>query len=175
MHAMYLLLISAVNVFMIFSFWINMATIPDTPAVCKAPTSYTNGTTGTCNGSPLPYMSSLPSSAIKIHSFDWGQGNRYSKWLRFRIELDSHIWYSNICKFYSQGLNCLNSALDGPRDVKESWPEPECDRIELDIQNFLDCVTEAWKPIKATMVERVKFINMNRSQSQAGNDYMSHL
>ena len=80
----------------------NMVTIPGTAVMCRVPTSYTrvmttpgahsddtNGTTGTCSGSPTPYMFSLPSSAIKIPSFDWDKGNRYSEWLRFRIELDS--------------------------------------------------------------------------------------
>ena len=70
--------------------------------MCRAQTSYiraitttsacsddTAGTTGTCNGSPMPYMPSLPSSVIKSPSFDWDMGIRYSYWLRFQIELDS--------------------------------------------------------------------------------------
>ena len=95
MHALYLLIIFAVTVLTTFSISINMATMPGTPTMCRAPTSYTrvttttsahsddrDETTDTCNGSPTP---SLPSSGIKIPSFDWDKGNRYSKWLRFRI------------------------------------------------------------------------------------------
>ena len=102
MYDIYLMLVSAVTVLMTCSISINLVTIQDTPGVCRALTSYpratttvsacfddTDGTTGTCNGSQTPYVSSLPSSAIKIPSFDWDKGNRYSEWLRFRIELDS--------------------------------------------------------------------------------------
>ena len=77
-----------------FGISINIVTIPDSPAMVGTPTSYTrvmtttsahsdntDGTTGTCNGSPSPYVPRLPSSAIKISSFDWDKGNRYSKWL----------------------------------------------------------------------------------------------
>ena len=56
-----------------------------------------------------------------------------------------------------------------------SWPEFESDTMGLDIQHFLDHVTEVWRPIKATLLERMKFTNMNRSQSQIGDDYMSQL
>ena len=79
-----------------------MVTFPGTPAMCRAPTSYTkamtsisawcdnmDGTTCTCNGSPTPYVPSLPSSANRTPSLDWDRGNRYSEWLRFRIKLDS--------------------------------------------------------------------------------------
>ena len=80
----------------------NMVTIPAHQLCAEAPTSYTrattttsaysddtDGTAGTCNGSPTPFMSSLPLSAIKITSFDRDKGNRYSEWLRLRIEFDS--------------------------------------------------------------------------------------
>ena len=79
-----------------------MVAIPGTPAMCRVATSYTRQklllvlaltiqmrTTGTFNGSTTPYTSSLPSSAIKIPSFDWDKGNMYSDSLRFRIDLDS--------------------------------------------------------------------------------------
>ena len=102
MHVIYLLIIFAVTVLANFSISMNMATIPGTPAMCRPQTSYTrtmttasaccgdtDGTTGTCNCSPMPYMPCLLSSTIKIPSLDWDKGNRYSKWLRFRIELDS--------------------------------------------------------------------------------------
>ena len=69
MHAIYLLLISAVNMLTTLSISINMVTIPGKPAVYRTPTSYTgamatidpcsddtNGTMGTCNGSPTPYV-----------------------------------------------------------------------------------------------------------------------
>ena len=56
-----------------------------------------------------------------------------------------------------------------------SWPESEHDVMELDIQHFLDHVNDVWRPIRATMLERVKFTNMNRSQNQKGDDYMSKL
>ena len=56
-----------------------------------------------------------------------------------------------------------------------TWPEPEPDAMELDIHHFLDHVTEVWRPVRATLLERVKFTNMNRSQSQTGDDYMSQL
>ena len=56
-----------------------------------------------------------------------------------------------------------------------SWTEPECDIIEVDIQHFLGYVTEVWRPVGATVLERVKFTNMNRSQSLTGDDYMSQL
>ena len=101
MHAMFLLIVF-VAVLITFSISMNVVTIPGTPAVWRAPTSYTraltttsacsddtDGTTGTCNGSPKPYAHSLPSSAIKIPSFDWDKGNRNSEWLSLRIELDS--------------------------------------------------------------------------------------
>ena len=78
-----------------------MEAILGTPAVCRAQMSYartmtttgacsanTDGTTGTCNGSPIHYMLCLPTSAIKIPSFDWDKGSRYSEWLRFAKELD---------------------------------------------------------------------------------------
>ena len=61
----------------------NMATMLGTLAMCWDPTSYTreptttsacsddtDGTTGTCNGSPTLYVPHLPSSAIK-DSFLW--------------------------------------------------------------------------------------------------------
>ena len=102
MHVVYLLIIYIVTVLMTFSISINLATIPGKPAVCRAPISYTRGMTttsahsddtdetiGTCNGSATPYMPSLPSSVIRISSFDWENGNKYSEWLSFRIELDS--------------------------------------------------------------------------------------
>ena len=101
MHVIYLLIIFAVTVLMIFSISMNMVTIPGTQAMCQVPTSYarvttttsahcddTDRTTGTCNGSPIHYVPSLPSSAIQIPAFDWNKDNRYSEWLRFRIELD---------------------------------------------------------------------------------------
>ena len=47
--------------------------------------------------------------------------------------------------------------------------------MELEIQHFPDNVTEAWKPIRDTMLERVKLTNMNRSKSQTGDYYMSQL
>ena len=56
-----------------------------------------------------------------------------------------------------------------------SWPDPEYDAVDPDIQHFLDHVTEAWRPVRATMLKRVKFTNMNRSQSHTGDDYMSQL
>ena len=56
-----------------------------------------------------------------------------------------------------------------------SWSEPECDEVELDIQHFLDHDTDVWRPIRATKLKRVKFTNMNRSQSQTGDDYISQL
>ena len=78
-----------------------MVIIPGTQAMCRVPTSYTgtttttsahsddtDGTTGTCNGSPKHYLTSLCLFAIKIPSFDWDKGNGYSEWLRFRIEID---------------------------------------------------------------------------------------
>ena len=102
MHAIYLLTMFDVTVLMPFTISMNMITIPCTPPMCRATTSYTRamtttsacghdtgGTTGTHNGSSTPYKPILPSSAIKTPSFDWDNGNRYSKWLRFRIELDS--------------------------------------------------------------------------------------
>ena len=47
--------------------------------------------------------------------------------------------------------------------------------MELDIKHFLDNFIETWRPIRATMLERVKFTNMNGSQSQTGDDYTSEL
>ena len=102
MHIIHLLIIFTVPVLMTFSISMNMAIIPGTPAVDRAQNFYTRAmtttsacsddtdeTTGTCNGSPTPYVPILPSSAIKIPSIDWDKGNRNSEWLRFRIELDS--------------------------------------------------------------------------------------
>ena len=102
MHAIHLLLISAVTMLMAFSILINMSTISSTLAMCRALTTYTralttphaysydtDGPTGTLNGSPKLYAPTLPSSAIKIPSFDWDKGKRYPEWQRFRIELDS--------------------------------------------------------------------------------------
>ena len=92
----------AVTVLTTFSIPMNMVIIPGTPAMCRSPTSYTramtttsacfddtDGNTGTCNGSPTPYMPILPSSAIKIPSFHWDKGNRYFEYMRFQIELYS--------------------------------------------------------------------------------------
>ena len=80
MHAIYLLFTFAVTVLMAFNEHGNYLRHT---AVCRAPTSYTrtitttiehsdntDGTTGTCNGSPTPYVPILSSSAIKIPSFD---------------------------------------------------------------------------------------------------------
>ena len=130
MHTTYLLIIFAATVLITFSISMNMLTIPDTQAIYRALISYTRakttiiacsdnteGITGTCNGCPTPYMPSFPSSLIKTPSFGRDKGNRYSKYLRFRIELDS-IFDTPTYTSYSQGLNCLNSALDGPRDAK---------------------------------------------------------
>ena len=56
-----------------------------------------------------------------------------------------------------------------------SWPESEFDAMEIDIQHVLEHVTEGWRLIRATMLERVKFTNINRSQNHGGDDYMSQL
>ena len=37
-----------------------------------------------------------------------------------------------------------------------SWAESEYDAMELDIQHFLDHVTEVWRPLRAAMLERVR-------------------
>ena len=55
-----------------------------------------------------------------------------------------------------------------------SWPELEHDTMEQDIQHFLDHVTEAWRPVRASMLEKVKFTNMNRTQNQTGDDLHVH-
>ena len=102
MYNIYLLITFAVSVLMNFNISMNIVTISGIPAMCRATTSYTramattsacsddtDGATGACNGSSTPYLPSLPSSAIQIPSFDWDKCNRYSKWLRFTIELDS--------------------------------------------------------------------------------------
>ena len=47
--------------------------------------------------------------------------------------------------------------------------------MELDIQHILGHVTEVSQSIRTTMLGRVKFTNMNRSQSQTGDDHMSQL
>ena len=47
--------------------------------------------------------------------------------------------------------------------------------MELDTQHFIDHVTEVWRPVRVTMLERVKFTNKNRSQYQTGDNYMSQL
>ena len=47
MHAIYLLIIFAVTVLTTFSISMNMATISGTPAMYRAPTSYTRGVTTT--------------------------------------------------------------------------------------------------------------------------------
>ena len=83
MHAIYLLIIFGVTVLMTFSISMNMVTIQGTLAMCRVQTSYirvttttnacsddTDGTIGACNGSPAPYVPSLPSSAIKLPCFD---------------------------------------------------------------------------------------------------------
>ena len=69
MHAIDLLISFAVNVLTTFSISMNMASIL-TRAVTttSAHLDDTNGTIGTCNGSPTPYVPSLPSSAIEIPS-----------------------------------------------------------------------------------------------------------
>ena len=190
MHATYLLLISAVTVLMTFSISMNMVNIPGTPVMCRAPTSYTRAatttsacpddtdkTTDTGNGSPTPYMPSLPSSANMTHSFAWDKGNRYSQWLRFRIELDSLFDTPTYVSFTAKDQSALIVHWIGPeiQQLYCSWPKPECNAMKLDIQYFLDHVTEVWIPIRATMLERVKFTNINRSQRQTGDDYMSQL
>ena len=38
-----------------------------------------------------------------------------------------------------------------------SWPEPEWDSMQLDIQHFLGHVTEAWRPIRATVFRESEF------------------
>ena len=73
MHAICLLLIYAVTVLTTFSISITVVTIPGTQTMCRPSTSYTrettttsacsddtDGTTGTCNSSPTPYVPSLP-------------------------------------------------------------------------------------------------------------------
>ena len=47
--------------------------------------------------------------------------------------------------------------------------------MELCIQHFHDHFTEVWRPVTATMLEKVKFTNMKRSQSQTGDDYVAPL
>ena len=187
MHVIYLLIIFAVTVLRTFSVSMNMVTIPGTPVMCRAPTSYsratttasacsdhTDRTTGTCNGSPKPYMPSFPSSTIKIHSFDWDK-LRYSEWLRFRTEFDSIFdtpTYSSLTA--KDQIVLIVHWLD--REMQKlyySSPESECDAMEPDIQHFLDHINEVWRPIRATLLERVSFTNMNRSQDQTGDDYMS--
>ena len=148
MHAIYLLIIFTVTVLTTFSISINMATIPGTPAMCRVPTSYTwamtttsahsddtDGTTGSYIGSPTPYIPILPLSAIRIPSFGWDRGNRYSKWLRFRIELDSIFDTLTYASLTAKDWIALIMHLMGTEMQKACyyWQEPECDTMELDI------------------------------------------
>ena len=105
------------------------------------------------------------------------KGNRDSKWLRFRIELEFIFNTPIYTSFTAKDQIALIVHWMGPEMWKlyYSWPEPESDTMELDIQHFLDHVTEVWRPVRTTMLERVKFPKMNRSQSQTGDDYMSWL
>ena len=57
-----------------------------TTSVCS---DVTDGTTGTSNGSPTPYVPSLPSSAVKIPSLIGTLVTGTLEWLTFRTELES--------------------------------------------------------------------------------------
>ena len=81
MHAIYLLLICTVNAYDLQYFNEHGGYPRHTSHVQRSNPLYkgtattsacshdTDGTTGTCNGSPTSYMPSSPSSAIKIPSF----------------------------------------------------------------------------------------------------------
>ena len=47
--------------------------------------------------------------------------------------------------------------------------------MKLNIWHFLDHVTEVWRPITSYYVREGEVTNMNRSQSQTGDDYMLQL
>ena len=95
-----------------------------------------------------PYMPSLLSSAIKIPSSDWDKGNRYSEWLRFRIELDSIFDTPTYTSLTAKDQIALMLHWMGPEMQKlyYSWPEPEHDAIELNIQHFLTMLLSSGDP-----------------------------
>ena len=189
MYAIYLLINFAVTVLTTFSISMSMVSIPGTTAMCRAPTPSTrvtatttacsddtDGTRGTCNGSSTPYVPSLSSSAIRIPTFDWDMGNRYSEWLKFIKELYSIFYTPTYTSLTAKDHISLIVHWMGPEfKLYYSLQEPACNTMELDRKHFLDHVTDVWTPVRATVLQRVKFTNMNRSQNQTGDDYMSLL
>ena len=107
-----------------------------------------------CPGCPHLLLRFLPSI---------GTGVTVTEWLGFRMELDSIFNTPTYASLTAKDQIASIVHWMGPemQNLYYSSSESECDAMELDIQHFRDPVTEVWRPVRATMLEWVKFTNMN--------------